>query len=386
MMWTVSFVADPKWSRSNGSVNLYAFWRWAVDYEYGFVRRGLAGEIMNIFPSEYYFSGLLFLRWLVSVVSIFGLVAVAWTVALRFGRSERRLMLALLVPVLPFGFARAVALPSPDLLAGAALAIFTVVVATAKADRRIVLSSAAYGICAAALTLIHEVIPLLLSLGAIMAIATLVATHRSVRVQRLSAVLAVAPGLVVALVIGMVGRRDVSSECDRLPHKIFDDQARLSTSQRMSGQHAYVDYHDWVCGHLNNYSWTLGDSARDVASHGAFPLIISMAVGMAIFAATIYIVRQVSDVPFTRLCTDLRPWRLWVVFGATLLLPVFAGGSDWVRWWVAISFDVGVVYLLYASNQPESTQPSTRRTAIVFAVATVILAFAPVGTFANLVH
>jgi len=80
------------------------------DSSQGFVRRGLAGEILDLFPADLYFTGLLILRWLVPALFGVGIAAVAWTVAVRFGRSERRLMLALLIPMLPLGFVHAVAL------------------------------------------------------------------------------------------------------------------------------------------------------------------------------------------------------------------------------------------------------------------------------------
>ena len=93
---------------------IFYFSHYSVDYTLGFVRRGLGGEILDLFPADLYFTVQWTLRWLVSTVFIIGLAAVAWKVALRFGRSERRLMLALLIPVLPFGFARAVFLPLPE--------------------------------------------------------------------------------------------------------------------------------------------------------------------------------------------------------------------------------------------------------------------------------
>lgn len=79
--------------------NLQFFSYYAIDYSQGFVRRGLAGEILDLFPADLYFTGLLILRWIVPALFVVGIAEVAWTVAVRFGRSERRLMLALLIPV-----------------------------------------------------------------------------------------------------------------------------------------------------------------------------------------------------------------------------------------------------------------------------------------------
>ena len=221
--------------------NLQFFAYYAVDYSQGFVRRGLGGEILDLFPADLYFAGLLILRWLVTALFGVGIAAVAWTVAVRFGRSERRLMLALLIPMLPLGFVHAVVLPTPDLVGEAALAVFAVVLASAKRDRSLLVASGIYGMTTAVLTLIHEAIPFLQALGAILAIVVL--ARSSVKIQRLSALLAVAPGLVVALAIALLRRRDVSSQCARLPHRTF----HWAPGQTLSGQHAYTDYHDWTC-------------------------------------------------------------------------------------------------------------------------------------------
>lgn len=344
--------------------NLQIFHYYAIDYSQGFVRRGLVGEILDLFPAELYFTGRLILRWLVPALFGVGIAAVAWTVAVRFGRSERRLMLALLVAVLPFGFVRAVVAPTPDLIGEAALAVFAVVLASAKRDRSPLVASGVYGMTVAVLTLIHEAIPFLQAIGAILAIAVLV--HNSVKIQRLNALLAVAPGLVVALAIALLRQRDVSSQCAQLPHRAF----YFPPSQ------TYVDYHDWTCRVITS---TTGKTPFiELSSLGWGPWIMQTIAGIGVFALTLLAVRGISSVPFGRFRQVVQRRRSFVALAALLLLPVFATGADWLRWWIAISFDVGVVYLLYASRQPESTRPATRRTQVSFAVAIVILAALPI--------
>lgn len=360
---------------------------YSVDYSLGFVRRGLAGEIRDLFPAHLYFTGLWTLRWLVSAIFIIGLVAVAWTVAIKFGRSERRLMLALLVPVLPFGFEMAVTAPNTDLLAGAALAAFAAVLAVVRADRTILCVSASFGFTIAVLTLIHEAIPLLYSLGAIVAIVAL-GVHSSINNQRLSALFAVAPGLIVALLIGLLGRRGISSQlCAMVPHRAVDGPAagKLFSGQIPSDERYYVDYHDWVCRRIiKNFDQTPGDAFGYVASAGPVPLIIMTVSGIVIFAATVLAINCISGVPFGRFCNVLRGRFLWITLAAVLILPVFATAVDWVRWWVRISFDLGVVYLLYASSQPEAAQPPTRRTRALFAIGILLFASLPIGAIGNL--
>ena len=365
---------------------IYWFSYFSVDYSLGFVRRGLAGEIIGLAPADRYFTALLTFRWLVSALFIVSLAVAAWTVAVRFGRSERRLMLALLTPVLPFGFATAVYAPCPNLLAGAALAAFAVALCWARDRRRILFASAVYGCTTGLLTLIHEAIPFMYSLGAIAAIVAL-GVHSPIRVQRLSTLLAVAPGLVVALAIALLGQRGISSQlCARLPHQALNwpPAGQPSGHQSLLGQSFYVDYHDFVCRNIIPlFDQTAADGVRKVVNAGAVALAMSTALGVFLFMVTLLIINRISGVPIGRFCNVLRGRLVWVVFGFVLFLPLFAIAVDWTRWWVTMCFDVGLVYLLYASGQPVAAQPATRRTRILFALGIVLLACIPIGALAN---
>ncbi|OBG36934.1 hypothetical protein A5673_17360 [Mycobacterium sp. E3198] len=350
--------------------NLQFFPYYAVDYSQGFARRGLGGEILNLFPADLYFTGLVVLRWLVPTLFGVGIAAVAWTVAVRFGRSERRLMLALLTPVLPLGFVHALVLPTPDLLGEAALAAFAVVLASGRRDRSLPVASGIYGTVIAVLTLIHEAVPFLLALGAILAIVVL--ARSSAKIRRMSALLAVAPGLVVASAIALLRQRDVSSQCARLPHGAI----RWAPGPTPTGEHAYVDYHDWTCRFIT--VTTRKTPFIGPNQIGWAPLIMSTMAGIVILAVTLLAIRGISGAPLGRFRQALRGWLPWITLAALLLLPVFATSADWTRWWIAISFDVGVVYLLYASRQPESTRSATRGTRVWFAAAIVFFALSQI--------
>ncbi|OBG28916.1 hypothetical protein A5672_03740 [Mycobacterium alsense] len=355
--------------------NLPFFPYYAVDYSQGLVRRGLGGEILNLLPADLYFTDLLILRWLVPALFGVGIAAVAWTVAVKFGRSERRLMLALLTAILPLGFVHAVVLPTPDLIGEAALAVFAVVLASAKGHRALPVTSAIYGMTIAVLTLLHEAVPFLQALGAVLAIVVL--AHSSAKSQRRSALLAVAPGLAVALAIALLRRQDVSSHCDRLPHRAI----RWASGLTPSGEHAYVDYHDWTCRFIT--VTTRQTPFIGPSQIGWSPLIMSTVAGMVIVALTMVVISRISGVPFARFRQAAQGRLSWVTLAALLLLPVFATSADWTRWWIAVSFDVGVVYLLYASRQPESARSATRRTRVFFAVAIVFFALSQVVAAIN---
>jgi hypothetical protein len=102
-----------------------------------------------------------------------------------------------------------------------------------------------------------------------------------------------------------------------------------------------------------------------------------------ILALTMLAIRGISGAPFGRLRHAAQGWLWWLSLAALLLLPVFATSADWTRWWIAISFDVGVVYLLYASRQPEAARSATRRTRVWFAVAMVFFALSQILAAVN---
>lgn len=365
---------------------IWTFAYFSVDYRLGFVRRGLAGEILDLFPADLYFAGLWTLRCLLSALFVIALLAVAWTVAVKFGRSERRLMLALLIPVLPFGVVTALWSPQTELLAGAALAAFAVALVSFNESRPILFASVSYGVTNALLTLMHEAGPLLYSLGAVVAIVVL--TRDSPKgVQRLGMLIAITPGLVVELAIGLLGRRGISSQlCALVPHRAFNWPAagHLSSDQILKGERFYVDYHDWVCRNIiDKMDQSPADAARYVGSFGAVALISSMALGIFVLTVTMLAIRSISGVPFGRFCRALRGQLLWVTFTAMLFVPLFATSTDWTRWWVRASFDVGIVYLLYASSQTETGLPCTWRSRVLFVVEITLFALFPMGGIVN---
>ena len=362
--------------------DLYWFSYYAVDYRLGFVRRGLAGELATLFGDEQYFNGLRLLRWAPTIFYAGGLALIIWIVATRPSHSERRLMLALLLPVLPFGFAFALFSARPDLFGAAAFLGFAATLRCSEKDRSVVIASAAYGLLTAVFTLTHEATPLLFALGVLAALAVL-ARHLPERTLRLCAALALLPGLLTILAVALLGRRGISGElCQSIPHGIVNWPAsgQPSVGQILRGYRFDISYHDWICRNIAPlYDQSLWDAARFVADIGPLLLTAATAIGFSVFATAILAISHVSGVPFSRMSALVTKRILWIVIGIACLIPIFVTGVDWIRWWVAIALDIGIVFLLFASGEPEADERPSRRTLTVFAIGAALLALFPLG-------
>jgi hypothetical protein len=360
----------------------YWYSYFVIDYTTGFIRRGLAGEILGLFGPQHYFGGLIVLRWIPTAFFVLGLAAVAWSVAVRSGRSQRRRLLALLIPVLPFGFAFALFSARTDLLGGAALVAFALTLTRVTTPRATVISSAIFGLVLAVLSLIHEATPFLFGLG-VLAALTVLADRLDAKAFRASVVLSLGPALLVAAALAVFGKQKVSPQlCQAVQHGMMNHPlaGKPTVGQLLTGFHYYVDYHDWFCrAFLPLFDMTFIEGLRFVGSIGVVALSGSTIYGLVTLVISMLAIGHVSGVPVRRFGAILRGRPLAMLIGAVLILPVFATGVDWVRWWVIIAFDLGIVFLLYTRDQPEVDEPPSRRTLVVFAVGAILLAVIPIG-------
>lgn len=360
----------------------YFYSYFSVDYSQGFIRRGLAGEIVNLFPRDDYFGALRVARWILTGAFILGLAALMWSVLARGGRSERKWDLALLIPVLPFGFAFGLFSARTDLLGAAALAAFAVSLTTVTNRRATVILSAVYGAALAVLTLIHEATPFLFGLGAIAAL-TVLAHGLGPGAFWWCSVLALGPGLATSLAVTVLGGRGMSGAlCQTVPHGPMNHPlaGKPTVSQVLHGFRYEVDYHDWMCrAILPLFDQSFGDALRFVRSIGVLALSGSTLYGIGVLALSMYLIAQASGVPVHRFRDVLLTQKAAVILGLVLFLPVFLTGVDWIRWWATIAYDLGIVFVLYASRQPELGEPPTRRSTTIVAVAGTALALLPIG-------
>ncbi|WP_077080127.1 hypothetical protein [Mycobacterium numidiamassiliense] len=365
-------------------LDVYWMSYYSADYAHGFVRRGLAGELVDLVPGHY-FGVTLTLRWLSTAVYLCGLATVAGMVLFSRHRSERRLMVAMLIPLLPFGVPFAAFSARPDLFGGAALALFSSALAFARSRAIAMGCCAAYGVATAALTLVHEAIGLEFALGAVLAIIVLGGALETT--QRLGITVAVAPGVITAAVVAAFGRHDVAAQlCAAVPHHSMPNPLATITSVRtllhyvVAGQPSQTDYHDWVCRNvMPNYDNGIMDAIRTVGHIGAGGLIASLMFGVVAIVVTMRAVSGISGVPLRAFVEELRGQRVWVTAGLLLIIPVFLTGIDWTRWLTIVAFDVAVVFILFSGQRPEIAQQPTPKVLRLFILLVTALALFPVG-------
>lgn len=368
-------------------VPLDVYWMsyYAADYAHGFVRRGLAGELVELVPGHY-FAATLGLRWLSSAIYLCGLATVAAVVLLSGRRSERRLMVAMVIPLLPFGIPFAAFSARPDLFGAAALALFSSALALTRSRAVATGSCAGYGAAIAALTLMHEAIGLQFALGAVLAIVVLGGAPGTER--RAGLLLAVLPGVLSTAVVAAFGRHDIAAQlCAAVPHHLMPNPFATVTSPEtllhyvIDGRSSQTDYHDWVCRNvMPNYDNGIGDAVRAVGHIGIIGLTASLLFGAVALAATVWGISGLSGVPPGVFVAALRGRAAWVAAGLLLVVPVFLTGYDWTRWLTIVAFDVAIVFILFAARRPEIEREPTPKTLRLFIVLVIGFALIPVGS------
>lgn len=367
-------------------VPLDVYWMsyYTADYTHGFVRRGLAGELVGLVPGHY-FTATLSLRWLSTAVYLCGLATVAGVVVFTGHPSERRLMVAMVTPLLPFGVPFAAFSARPDLFGGAALAVFSSALAFARSRAVATAWCASFGALIAVLTLVHEAIGLQFALGALLAIIVLGDALGTTR--RRGMLLAVSPGVVTTAAVAAFGRHDLASRlCAAVPHHLVPNPFATVTSPAtlmryvIEGRPSQTDYHDWVCRNvMPNYDNGIADAIRTVGHIGILGLTVSLVFGAGAAAATVWGLSALSGVPLRAFVEALRGRMAWVTAGLLLVVPVFLTGFDWTRWLTIVAFDVAVVFLLFAARRPEIERDPTPKTLRLFTVLVIALALIPVG-------
>ena len=306
------------------STAIYSLSYYGVNYRFGFVRRGLAGALIDIFPANDYFTAAYAVMWTPALVWAIAVARLIWVILFKGVRSERRIMLALLVSILPFSLAFYVFSPRPELLGMAALVVLGIYLRSVHNARSIIVASALYGLTVAVLAFMHEAIPIIFALGAILAILVLVKDATPV-LRWSCAGLAVGPGLIVSLLIAGLGRRNIASQlCAQLPHRMIDDPYAIAASPEktvnfmLGREESRSDYHDFVCNVIKQIDLNFIDAVRSTAQLGASALVISFTLGLLIFVATMWLISYFSGVPVKLFIRELR---------GKVILPILALGA-----------------------------------------------------------
>lgn len=355
-------------------VDHYLVAYYLADYRFGFIRRGLAGELVGPSDAAGFFDRAGAVRWTITAVYLAALAVLAGAIV-RAGRSERRIMLALLVPVLPFGVPFALFSARPDLLGASAVVALALGVTTRPA-----LSSAGYGLLTSILAFMHDAIPLEFALGAVLA-SYVLARGLTPTQRRRYAALAVIPGLAVAGFITAFSRHDVADRlCATTPHRPMRMMASFQDFQNFArtGRLPTRDFHDWACrAYLNQYQHGVLHDIQTVAARGAGQMMTALLLGVIGAAACLAAVQFVSGVPIRDFLGELRDRWAGPVCALALFVPIFVTAFDWVRWMLLIAFNLTVAYLLYVRGRPELDRPPTSRAAFV----AIVCAFAalPLG-------
>lgn len=367
-------------------VPLDVYWMsyYTADYTHGFVRRGLAGELVGLAPSHY-FAATLSLRWLSTTLYLCGLATVMGIVLLGRHPSERRLMVAMVLPLLPFGVPFAAFSARPDLFGGAALAVFTSALTFTRSRAVATGWCAAYGAVIAVLTLVHEAIGLQFALGAVLAVIVLGGALGTA--QRRGMLLAVVPGALTTAVVAAFGRHHIASQlCAAVPHHPVPNPFATITSPAtllhylIAEEPRQTDYHDWVCRNvMPYYDHGIADAIGTVGHIGALGLAVSLLFGAVAAVATVWGLSALSGVPLLAFVEALRGRMAWVTAGVLLIIPVFLTGFDWTRWLTIVAFDVAVVFVVFAARRPEIEQEPTPKTLRLLILLLIAFAVIPVG-------
>ncbi len=294
-------------------------------------------------------------------------------------------MVAMLIPLLPFGVSFAAYSARPDLFGGAVLALFASALVFARSRAIAITWCLAYGAATSALTLVHEAVGLQFASGAVLAIVVLGGALGAG--QGIGALLAVAPGALTAAAVAAFGRHDIAPQlCSAVPHHLMPNPFATITSPPTLLQYVFdgrtrqTDYHDWVCRNvMPSFDHGIVDAIHSVGHIGVVSLTVSLVFGALALLVTMWGVSVVSGVPVRAFIEAVRGRMTWVIAGLLLIIPVFLTGYDWTRWLTIVAFDVGVVFILFAARRPEIEQEPTPKAWRVFTSLVIALALIPMG-------
>ena len=357
---------------------------YAADYRAGFVRRGLAGAIIDVFPRDDYF--IVAKSLMVGSVAVFfgGLATLMFHILRRGNFAERRVVVALLIPVLPCAVSFALLGPRPELFAAGALLVFGVLLTRLTTARATLVCSGCYGVFLAILAFVHEAIPIEFALGSVLAIAVLARVDRGCT-RWICTLMAVTPGLFASALIAVLGHHGVASElCMQLPHKMMENTFKVPPDKALDyllgNFESTSDYHDWVCTFITGAFDDDVSTAVHGVLHVGFPLLAAQfAHGLLVCGGTLWLARWFTGVSWRHFIAHVRGGLAPVVLAWAMMLVIFATGVDWIRWWTIILINVIGIYLTFAADTSAIEQPIPKKQVTVFVAMVILLACIPLS-------
>jgi hypothetical protein len=318
---------------------------WYVTYEHGFVRRGLAGEVLRtIVGSRPTIATVDLVQNVVAVATLGAMVALVVVLARR--RTVIAYAVAGALAVAPFAFDSVGGQRRPDLLAFLLLAVIALWAGTRPvAPTRLALVAGAFlAVC----TLASEAAPLIVAPWLVLVVVAAVRA-RSEPTARVAgpALLCVVPSAAVLLALTLHGPPSAQ--------QVFE--LELGAPNIIAGHGSVFEY-------LGD---TLGTSFQRVIERSHPEL--SIVVGLALVALLVVVFR--SSLPYVR---AVARWLLrtrseriaWSVATAGLTLLLFTLGFDWLRWITVILFAAllalaGVVAIDGRAREPSPAHDAWHR-------------------------
>jgi hypothetical protein len=309
---------------------------WLVNYDAGFVRRGMSGAALKLFSNPPSITAINVATAVVAATSF--IAALAVIEALLRLRSATGIYMALLLAASPFLFDQLLYHRRPDQAGLAVLVILGFVLKFGGSFRAAGLATS--GVMFGFVALMHE--GAFLYYGTFGIVLTLVLTEPS---KRIASILLVAfpPTIAISAVVAFGSAT---------PRQIFEYSANAPEELQGATDH-FMSY----------MSDSLRDSIHGVAEFSHLRQAVMLTVGLVLVTVSYaWLTRIVGVEFFNRLMHEpvhIRLFGLAILAAATI--ATFATGKDWIRWFCTFgaAWLIATAFLiLNTKTDPQTKEPS----------------------------
>lgn len=295
---------------------------WLINYRFGFIRRGLGGQLMLwLGGGELPLPLLQAASYATVVIPLVALGTLMWLLVRRFTQSS--VLLALLLAASPWTVQALADAKRPDQFGLAFLVAAGSSVVVARTGRRIALM-AAVGLVGGVLVLVHEAS---LLVWGVMALPLVASTPRKAVAQFADALLLFGPGVLAATSVLLLGRSGPGVVADLLSQPEVGRYSELPVTH---------PHYASIIVHMGD---GLTDSVSFVLTMEPWRMAAMLLFGASLAGFHWFFLRAwAPEVKFA-----FAGWRgrtAWTLVMASVAI-VFATGVDWPRWFA--SFGTGVL-------------------------------------------